>query len=126
MRRAVAISLMMLFSWTLIAPLLALDVEANHCACCCCKNGKHGCMCRRHRKGQDSGSEKGFTAVSAKCPCSPANACTVYSPAYKPEAVKRFFAAAVFHPARAPQSEAYSRSSFLRSHPKRGPPAPLA
>jgi hypothetical protein len=126
MRRAVAISLMMLFSWTLTAPLLTLDAEANHCACCCCRNSKHRCMCRTHRKAQQAGNQKGFTTVTEKCPCPPTSACTVNTPAYKPEAAERFYAVVVFHPARAPRSEAFSRISFLRSHPKRGPPVSLA
>jgi hypothetical protein len=125
MRRAVAISLMMLFSWTLIAPLLTQDTEADHCACCCCKSGKHRCMCRMHRRGQRAGNQKSFTTVSAKCPCSPANVCTVYSTTSKPEFAKRFYVVVVYHPARTPQSEARTRMLFLRSHPKRGPPAPL-
>jgi hypothetical protein len=126
MRRTVAISLMMLFGWTLIAPMLVLDAEANHSACCCCKNGKHRCMCGRHRAGQSAGNQKGFTTVGEKCPCSTANIGTVYSPSFKLEAAKRFDAVAAFHPARSPQGEAFSRIWFLRCHPKRGPPAPLA
>jgi hypothetical protein len=125
MRRAVAISLMMLFSWTLIAPLAAADSEANLPACCR-RNGKHHCACRMRRTGQRSGNQKGFTTVAEKCPCCPASASTVYSPTYKPEASKRFYAVVVFHPARAPQSEVRSRISFLSNHPKRGPPTPLA
>jgi len=126
MRRAIAISLMMLFSWTLIAPLLTLDAEANHCACWCCKHGMHRCMCKMHRMARQAGNQKGFTTVSEKCPCSPASVCTVYSPTYKPEAIKRFYAVVVFNPVRAPRSEARNRILFLRGHPKRGPPAPLA
>jgi tRNA G26 N,N-dimethylase Trm1 len=125
MRRALAISLMMLFSWTLIAPLLTLGAESNQSACCCCRNGKHRCMCKMHRMAQQVGNQKGFTTVSEKCPCCPASACTVYSPVYKPETEKRFYAEVVFNPARLPQSETQPRISFLRSHPKRGPPAPL-
>jgi hypothetical protein len=125
MRRAIAISLMMLFSWTLIAPLLTLNAEANHCACCCCKNGKHRCMCKMHRTAQQANNQKGFSTVSEKCPCSPASACAVRSPIYKPETEKRFYAEVVFNPVCAPQSETQPRISFLRCHPKRGPPAPL-
>jgi len=122
MRRAIAISLMMFFSWALIAPLITLDAEANHCTCCCCRNGKHRCICRMHRMEQKAGNQKGFTTVAEKCPCSPASVCTVYSPTCKPESAGVFYAEIAFHPARAPQSEAFSHISFLRSHPKRGPP----
>ena len=125
MRRAIAISLMMLFSWTLIAPLIAQNSEANLPACCR-RNGKHHCMCRMHRMGQHGGNQKGFTAVSEKCPYCPASVGTVYSPTGKPEASGAFYAETVFCSAHARQSDAYSRNAFLRSHPKRGPPTPLA
>jgi hypothetical protein len=125
MLRAIAISLMMLFSWTLIAPLVASDTEANLPACCR-RKGKHHCMCRMHRTGQQSGNQKGFSTVSEKCPCCPASACTVHSPTYKPETEKQFYAEVVFHPASMPQGESHPRIALFRSHPKRGPPAPLA
>jgi hypothetical protein len=44
-RRAIAFSLMVLFSLTLIAPLFAPDADANLPACCR-RNGKHHCMMR--------------------------------------------------------------------------------
>jgi hypothetical protein len=125
MRRAVAISLMMLFSWTLIAPLVAQDSEANLPACCR-RNGKHHCTCRMHRMGQLTGNQKGFTTVLEKCPYCPVSACTVYSPTFKPEAAAAFYDKTVFHTARAPRTESRSLILFLRNHPKRGPPTPLA
>jgi hypothetical protein len=45
MRRAITISLMMLSSWTLIAPPFAPDADANLSACCR-RNGTHHCMMR--------------------------------------------------------------------------------
>jgi hypothetical protein len=122
MRRAIAISLMMLFSWTLIAPLLPVDAEAN-LPPCCRANGKHHCMCRmRHRLG----NQKGLVTITEKCPCCPASASTPASPTYKPEAAAAHHAEAVFLPALAPRTETHPSIEFLRSHPKRGPPTPLA
>jgi len=122
MRRAIAISLMMLFSWTLIAPLVPADAEAN-LPPCCRANGKHHCMCRmRHRFG----NQKGLATVTEKCPCSPAGACAAASSTYKPEAAGTFHADSIFHCAPVPQTESQSRIPFLRGHPKRGPPTPLA
>ena len=123
MRRAIAISLMMLFSWTLIAPLVAVDADANLPACC---RGKGKCHCRMYKRGERNSHQKGFAAVAAKCPCSPASACAVHSSTYKPEAAGAFYSETVFRSARAPRTEAHSRITFLGSHPKRGPPAPLA
>ena len=126
MRRAVAISLMMLFSWTLIAPLVAVDAEANHHTCCCGKGKCHCRMCSRHKAPGHGGNQTGFTTISEKCPCSPAGACNLLSPTYKPEAAEQFYAVVVPDLAFAPQSEARLRTALFRSHPKRGPPAPLA
>ena len=123
MRRAIAISLMMLFSWTLIAPLFAPDAEANLPACCR-RNGK--CHCGMCWRGHRSGNRKGFTTVAGSGPCCPASAYTPATPTYKPEAGEWFYAEVVRHPVRAPRTEALRRFSFLRSHPKRGPPTPLA
>ena len=124
MRRAIAISLLMLFSWTLLAPLLAPGADANLPACCR-RNGKHHCNCMMRGMGQLAGNRKGLTAVSEKCPCCPASACVAPSPSCKPEAAA-FHAEAVFHPAPAPQPQARSLVFFLSSHPKRGPPTLLA
>jgi hypothetical protein len=61
MRRAIAISLMMLFSWTLIAPFYARDSGANLPACCR-KNGKHHCA--MHTIDQLAGNQRGVTTVA--------------------------------------------------------------
>lgn len=124
MRRALSLSLLMMFSWMLIAPLLAPDADANLPACCRGK-GKHHCHCMMSRMGRLSGNQKGFTAVSEKCPCGPAVPCAVHSATFKPEARARFYSEAVPSPARVALAEARPRLSFLRSHQRRGPPAPL-
>ena len=123
MRRAIAISLMMLFSWTLMAPLFAQDSDASLPACCR-KNGKHHCnmgMMASHSDGQ-----RGFTTVAEKCPCRPSSASATHSPRVKAEMERFYYAEVVSHPARCPQTEALYRVSLLRSHQKRGPPAPQA
>jgi len=123
MRRAIAISLMMLFSWTLIAPFYARDSGANLPACCR-KNGKHHCA--MHTTDQLAGNQRGVTTVAEKCPCCPLSVSSTNSPTYNAEVAGAFYAEFVFHPALAPQTEARYRISSLRSHQKRGPPTPLA
>jgi hypothetical protein len=123
MRRSIALSLLMIFSWMLIAPLLAPDAEAALPACCR-RNGKHHCMMGGME--QTGGKDTGLTSVSAKCPCVPSSTAAVHAPTYKPEAGTQFYAEIVRHPACAPQTEARFRISFLRSHQRRGPPSPLA
>jgi hypothetical protein len=123
MRRVIALSLMMLLSWTLIAPLFAPDADANLPACCR-RNGKHHCMMRMMERR--SGQQKGFTSVSEKCPCFPDSTCAVHSPIFEPAAGEQFYSNIFRVPAIAPQSEALYRISSLRSHQKRGPPTPVA
>jgi hypothetical protein len=123
MRRAVSLSLLLVFSWMLIAPPVAQDAEANLPACCR-GNGKHHCAMRGTMRL--AGSQRGFTSVSEKCPYVPASTCAVHSATFKPETGARLFATVVFSPVCAAQVEAVYRDSFHRSHPKRGPPALLA
>jgi hypothetical protein len=123
MRRTIALSLMMLFSWMLIAPLFAPDADAS-LPPCCRRSGKHHCMMRMMERR--SGQQKGSTCVSEKCPCFPVSTCAAYSSIFKPEAGEQFYADVVRHAAIAPRSEALYRISSLRSHQKRGPPTPLA
>jgi hypothetical protein len=122
MRRAVAHTLLMIFSWMLIAPLFAWDADAGLPACCR-RNGKHHCT--MSRMGQAGGNEKGFTSVSEKCPCLPAITCAVHAAKYMPVAGQRFYAEVTFHPVYAPQTSARFGISFLRGHQKRGPPSLL-
>jgi hypothetical protein len=119
MRRAIAISLMMLFSWTLIAPFYARDSDANLPACCR-KNGKHHCAMRT--MGKLAGNQRGFSTVAEKCPYCLLSVSSTNSPTYKTEAAGEFYAEFVSHPALALQTEAHFRISSLRSHQKRGPP----
>jgi hypothetical protein len=123
MRRAISLSLLLVFSWMLIAPLVAPDSETNLPACCR-SHGKHHCNMRRMMRL--GGSEKGFSTISEKCPFWPASTCAVHSASFAPETGRRFFAAVVSGPVSAAQAETTYRISLLRSHQKRGPPAPLA
>jgi hypothetical protein len=123
MRRLIALSLMTMFSWTLIAPLFGPGADAN-LPPCCRRNGKHHCMMRMMQR--PGGNQKGFTSVTEKCPCQPASTCAAYSPVFKPEAGSRFYAQVMRRPACAPRTEDFRCISSLRSHQKRGPPTPLA
>ena len=123
MRRAIAHSLLMIFSWMLIAPLLAPDAGANLPACCR-RNGKHHCMMGGME--QSGGKEAGFSTVHKKCPCLPQSTGAVHAAEFVHKTGEQFYAEAAFHPAYAPQTDARSRLSLLRGHQKRGPPSPLA
>jgi hypothetical protein len=122
MRRTIALALTMIFSWMLIAPAFGPDADAN-LPPCCRRNGKHHCMMRME---QLSGKGKGFTAVSEKCPCQPTSTCAVHSPIVHPKTRQQFESEVSRQPARPALSMALYRNCFLRGHPKRGPPFPLA
>jgi hypothetical protein len=122
MRRTIALALTIVFSFTPIAPLFGPDAEAS-LPPCCRMNGKHHCTMRTMQR--PSGNQKGFTAVSEKCPWRPFRGCAASSSIYKREAGEQFYADVVRHPGCAAQTEAHYRISFLRSHQKRGPPDPL-
>lgn len=123
MRRTLAVALMMVFSLTLIAPLFGPDADAS-LPPCCRGSGKHHCMMGAMERS--SSDPAGLTRISEKCPCFPAGTFAAHSSTYKLEAGSQFCAQSVRHSAIAPQTEALCPISFLRSHPMRGPPAPLA
>jgi len=123
MRRSIAISLLLLFGLMPMAPLLAPDADANLPACCR-RNGKHHCSMRG--MGLSGDGQRGFSSLTERCPCQPPATAAVHAPTGEPESGKQIFAAAVNHPASAAQTRALARSSFLRCHPRRGPPSLFA
>jgi hypothetical protein len=121
MRRTIALALTMIFSWMLIAPVFGPDADA-HLPPCCRRNGKHHCMMRME---QFSSNRKGFTSISGKCPCLAASTCAVYSPIFHPKIRQQFPAGVIRGPVCLAQRVGRLQLSFLRGHPKRGPPPPL-
>jgi hypothetical protein len=120
MRRAIALALMLIFSSLLMAPLFATDPDANLPACCR-RHGKHHCIMSEQQDGRP-----GLAAVRAKCPFFPASTCTARSTQCQPVAAQRFQPGALGATMVAPGAQAGFRVSTPRSHPKRGPPYPLA
>ncbi len=122
MRRTIALALTTIFSWMLIAPAFGPDADAN-LPPCCRRNGKHHCMMRME---WINGKRKGFSTVTEKCPCLPASTCAVHSPIFHPKTRQKFEADVSRQPVCPAQTEARFLLCFLRGHPKRGPPSPLA
>ena len=123
MRRTIALSLLLLFTSMLIAPLLAPDAEAS-LPPCCRRHGKHHCAMQLMLA--QSGTPSGPPALEEKCPLWPKDGGAAHSATYKPETERCFFVAAVSRPARAAQSEVRGWRCFLGSHAMRGPPMPPA
>jgi hypothetical protein len=123
MRRTIALTLMMINSLMLIALIFGPGADAN-LPPCCRRHGAHHCMMLMFNRYGDK--QTGFTSVSEKCRYFPVSIGAVRSRAYKPETGKQVYTEVVRHLSCAPKHEALNRVSFLRSHQKRGPPAPLA
>jgi hypothetical protein len=119
MRRAIALTLLALFSWMLMAPLFAPDAEAA-LPPCCRRHGKHHCMMQRLLAM--SGQPGGPAAVQERCPCQPSGGGAVQSRMYAAVAARRL-QTGLAQPARLPERrETPHQSFFIRNHPKRGPP----
>jgi hypothetical protein len=118
-RRLLAISLLLLFSFLLVSPLLASDVVEANLPACCRRAGKHHCA-----MSFDAGSQQGrsISIVAEKCPCAPAVPATFHLSVFAPPADDAVFAGLASHPAIHTQIEAQYRISFDRARQKRGPP----
>ena len=120
MRRLLAITMMLLFGWTLAAPLFVADA-ASSLPECCRRNGSHHCA---GAMMDDSGSRT-FSTIASKCPNFP-KAIAVRSLTSFTTAQARVAGIPLFvHPASTPQTEARYRISYARSRQKRGPPVIL-
>ncbi|MDR3701248.1 MAG: hypothetical protein P4L56_16495 [Candidatus Sulfopaludibacter sp.] len=118
MRRALASLLLVLFSFSLIAPALRADAGPDLPACCR-RDGKHHCA-------MGSGNAAGALVFGARCPSYPGSAAY---PAGANVAVVKSSAAVFAAPASYPASQRHTVAWHCiapgRSHQKRGPPAPL-
>lgn len=122
MRRAIALLLLLIFSSMLMAPLFASDPESN-LPPCCRSHGKHHCMMQRMQRPD---GRPGFTAVREKCPCFPAGTVASHSLQFVTGTGQALYAAWEAAHRIAPPIEADFATAYFDSHPKRGPPSPLA
>jgi len=120
-RRTIAISLLLLFGWSLAAPLYASDPEAN-LPPCCRRHGKHHCAMMD--LALRIGSGPAVTTVSERCPCRPAANTASHGSSWQPQTPPLLFAGLCRQPLAVEQTRALYRISLQRSHHKRGPPAP--
>jgi hypothetical protein len=118
-RRALSISLLLLFSFLLISPLLGSDVVQANLPACCRRAGKHHCSF------VDPGSQQtpGVGLIAEKCPHMPAITAAFHLSLFAPQASEALFAGLTAHPAIHAQTAAQYRISFDHSRQKRGPPA---
>jgi hypothetical protein len=133
-QRVLAVLLLVLFNFSLIATFALADSEAKLPECCR-RAGKHHCSTMGSMTMQASSLEDGMHGSSGpavrpnagKCPYSPRGGPS--SPLGKtplPRIAWTVVASLVSHPAGPAQTEARYRVSFSRVRQKRGPPSPLS
>jgi hypothetical protein len=122
MRRALALLLLVGFSFPLIAPLFASGPSEASLPACCRRNGKHHCA-----MGASALVSSRYATVASKCPCYPLTRFALMlphgfaGPARAASLIQTAGPSAVVRDA-----EAGYRISFDRSRQKRGPPSLLS
>jgi len=118
MRRALSITVVLLLSFSLAAPLFAVDA-ASSLPQCCRRNGSHHCD---SRMTADSGSRM-VSTIAPKCPNWPKSIAAPWPNDLASPQTQGIRTPLYAHPESAPQTEARYRVAFARSRQKRGPPA---
>jgi hypothetical protein len=120
MRRAPAILLMVLFSFSLVSPAMLVPDSDSNLPACCRRAGKHHCGMEASQVDSTSGP----SLQAGRCSFFPtAHAVPVSPSAGLTGASQTVFFGLLAHPASRPQTDALCRSSYSRAGQKRGPPA---
>jgi hypothetical protein len=125
-RRLLALSLLLLFSFPLAAPLFALSAssEANLPACCR-RNGAHHCQMKMQETGTAAQQTTAFS-TPMKCPFYPGAATLVRHNDARLHTVVGLLVETVDDPVIKLPSYAHVRIDLDMAWQKRGPPAPAA
>jgi hypothetical protein len=120
MRRALSITIALLFSFLLAAPLFTVDA-ASSLPQCCRRNGTHKCAAGMIA---DSGTPT-ISTIAPKCPNWPKSTAAPWPNELASPRTQGVSVPLYSHPKSAPQTEARYRVAFARSRQKRGPPTNL-
>lgn len=125
-RRLLALSLLLLLSFPLAAPLFALSAnsEANLPACCR-RNGAHHCAMKMQRTGTAAQQTTAFS-TPMKCPFYPGAATLVRHNDARLHSVAGLLIETVDDPVIKLTSYTHVRIDLDTAWQKRGPPAPTA
>jgi hypothetical protein len=119
-RRLLAISLLLLFSLPLIAPLFALQADGGGTLPACCRrNGTHHCSMQMPGKLQGMH----LSAVRERCPANPKAATFMKRNDLSLQILTLALSAALVHSAEEAQAKAGARMALYRAQHQRGPPA---
>ena len=124
MRRALSIVLLLLFSFPLISPLLALTATSDlNLPACCRRNGAHRCFKTMNPGATTTGTQ--LSAIPKHCPSYPAVVTPFRHVHLSFPATQLIFAEIVSHPTLKLQTEARARVALDRARQKRGPPSSI-
>lgn len=122
MRRLLALSLLLLFSFPLVSPLLALSTNSDaNLPACCRRNGVHHCEMKMQRASISS-HQVTVSTISTKCPFYPRPATLVRHNDARLHASTRLLAQLVNHTTVKARSYAFVRVALDTAWQKRGPP----
>lgn len=125
-RRLLALSLLLLFSFPLVSPLLALSTSSDaNLPACCRRNGAHHCQMKVPRPDA-SGYQVSVSTISTKCPFYPKPATLVSHHDARLHGTSRLFAESVNHSTVKAPSCTHVRVALDTAWQKRGPPTHLS
>ena len=123
MRRFLSISLLLLFTLPLVAPLFAASMAEADLPACCRRTGKHHCaMAAIAQESSNATAKTKIARVRDRCPYNPTSPVIVNLPFVPDDIRTAIFAGVLSQPACHAQTEVCPRTSRDRSHQKRGPP----
>lgn len=120
MRRALAITIVLLCGFSLAAPLFAVDSTSNLPECCR-RNGAHHCAAGM----MADSAARTVSTIAPRCPNFPKAIAAPLPHSFTPEPTRSNGTPLYAHPTAAPQTAARYRVAFARSRQKRGPPIVL-
>jgi hypothetical protein len=125
-RRILALSLLLLFSFPLVSPLFALSTNSDaNLPVCCRRNGAHHCQMKLQRSNT-SADQTTVTTISTKCPFYPGSAILVRHNDARLHAGTRLLAESVNHTTVKAATYAHVQIALDTAWQKRGPPARLS
>lgn len=121
-RRLLALSLLLLFSFPLVSPLLALSTNPDaNLPACCRRNGAHHCQMKMQRTNTST-HQTAFSTIPTKCPFYPAPATLTRHNDAKLHAIAGLLVEAVHHFIVKAHPYAHVQIALDTAWQKRGPP----
>jgi hypothetical protein len=124
-RRVLSFILLLLFSFPLISPVLALTASSDaNLPACCRRNGAHHCARTAHA-ADSSVTGTNLSATPQHCPAYPAVLTSARHGDLSFHATSLIFAGIISHPTVRAQTQPRTRVALDISPQKRGPPTNL-